>query len=168
MTSSSSTAGKLIKTRLCLISDTHSTSTFPADDPDHPYRRPLPSADILIHSGDLTSAGQIDEYQVTVQDLKDADAELKLVIAGNHDLSLDTAFYAEVGFNFHCRGSVVDVAAVREMWTGKEARDAGIVYLDEGVHRFTLKNGACFTVRCRLLPKPSAALSMPTSHPLGS
>lgn len=39
-----------------------------------------------------------------------------------------------------------DVEEIRELWTGQEARDAGIVYLEEGVRTFELGNGARLTV----------------------
>ena len=82
--------------------------------------------------------------------LKEAPAELKLVIPGNHDITLHEEFYVRgTGKNKHVRrGSrgMEDVQKIREMWTGDEARRAGIVYLEEGVRRFELGNGARFTV----------------------
>ena len=44
------------------------------------------------------------------------------------------------------RGSMKDYDDAVEMWTGKDAKMAGIVYLEEGVRTFELKNGAIFTV----------------------
>lgn len=41
-----------------------------------------------------------------------------------------------------------DVEEIRELWTGQEAREAGIVYLEEGVRTFELGSGARFTVSC--------------------
>ena len=39
-----------------------------------------------------------------------------------------------------------NVQKIREMWTGDEALDAGIVYLEEGTRSFQLSNGAKFTI----------------------
>ena len=68
------------------------------------------------------------------------------MIAGNHDITLHKDLYLETLKNKH-RNIPDDVDAIRELWTGKEARRAGIVYLEEGVKTFTLGNGARFTVR---------------------
>lgn len=67
------------------------------------------------------------------------------MIAGNHDITLHEEFYAGTGKSKHRRGGE-DVKAVREMWTGEEARAAGVVYLEEGVGKWTLRSGVAFTV----------------------
>lgn len=67
-------------------------------------------------------------------------AELKLVIAGNHDASLDQDF---------CKRETGSVDMFKEavaLWTSQEAKDAGVHYLEEGLHPFTLRFGAVFTV----------------------
>lgn len=61
----------------------------------------LPKGDVLIHAGDLTNQGSFSELSKTVQWLEKADFEAKIVIAGNHDVTLDKAFYAEYGSYFH-------------------------------------------------------------------
>lgn len=76
--------------------------------------------------------------------LADIDCELKLVIAGNHDISLDEEYYTRMG-QYMQRLKEPDAQLpklAREMWTGERAKSAGVTYLDEGVHTFTLKNGA--------------------------
>lgn len=81
--------------------------------------------------------------------LREASAELKLIIPGNHDITLHEDFYVRgTGKDKHVgRGrGLEDVQKIREMWTGEEARRAGIVYLEEGVRTFELKSGARFTV----------------------
>lgn len=78
--------------------------------------------------------------------LSEIDAELKLVIAGNHDLSLDGPFWYTKkcdpddpeGYAEHERGM--------EIMTGSLAMEAGVTYLEEGQHTFTLKSGAKFTI----------------------
>ena len=94
--------------------------------------------------------GYLSEYEAMLDMLKEASAELKLVIPGNHDITLHEDFYVGgTGKDKHVRrhgGAMEDVQDIRKMWTGEEARKAGIVYLDEGVRTFELGNGARFTV----------------------
>lgn len=141
---------KTVRTRLLIISDTHTASPLPPSDPTHAYRLPLPKADVLLHAGDITKVGYLTEFQAMFDMLKEAPAELKLVIPGNHDITLHEEFYVGgTGKNKHVRRDLwgmEDVQKVREMWTGEEARRAGIVYLEEGVRTFGLRSGARFTV----------------------
>ncbi|KAL8769900.1 MAG: hypothetical protein Q9194_005313, partial [Teloschistes cf. exilis] len=135
-----------VKTRFCIISDTHSTIPFPPNDRRHSYRNPLPAADVLLHAGDITNYGLIEEYEPMFEMLCKADAELKIVIAGNHDITLDEDYYETTGRSLmHAGGMEQDTGKIREMWTGKRAKEAGIVYLEEGISTFTLKNGARLT-----------------------
>ena len=138
---------KTVKTRFCIISDTHTAELRPLDDKSHAYREPLPSADVLLHAGDITMVGYIHEYESMVDMFSKAHAELKIVIAGNHDVTLDEPYYEKIGKRKFHRNIGEDLEVVREMWTGEHAKQAGIVYLDEGVRTFTLSNGARFTVR---------------------
>ncbi|KAL8739559.1 MAG: hypothetical protein Q9190_007652 [Brigantiaea leucoxantha] len=135
-----------VKTRFCLISDTHTQDLFPADDTKHAYREPLPSVDVLLHAGDITKMGYIVEYERMLRLLKKADAELKIVIAGNHDITLDRTYYNTIGKRMMHRNIAEDTDLIRDMWTGSEARAAGIVYLEEGIRTFELSNGARFTI----------------------
>ena len=144
MTSESTNA---VKTRFCIISDTHTAELWPSDDQTHAYRRPLPSADVLLHAGDITTYGYISEYESMVGMLSEADAELKIVIAGNHDVTLDEPYYEKIGKRKFHRNIGEDLDVVKELWTGEKAKKAGIVYLEEGVKTFTLRNGVRFTVR---------------------
>lgn len=91
--------------------------------------------------------GHIDEYKQTLDMLEEIDADLKLVIAGNHDISLDEAYYKRMGA--HMQGKRYDAdmpRQARELWTGARAKKAGVTYLDEGTHTFTLPNGARLSV----------------------
>ncbi|KAJ5106445.1 hypothetical protein N7456_003120 [Penicillium angulare] len=166
-----------VKTRICMISDTHTNTPVPASFTTNPFRNPLPEADVLIHAGDLTVKGFSAEYEKTISMLKAAKAELKIVIAGNHDLTLDEEYYSSYGYRRHRipirldttqsaleneeqslmrtirNGEVPPIEAlnsytrhVKELWTSQSARDAGIRYLEEGVHSFILSNGAKLTV----------------------
>lgn len=138
-----------VKTRLFIISDTHSTRMSRGISSTYSFRPPFPKADILIHSGDLTNVGTIEENRVALSLLASIPAELKLVIAGNHDLTLDKDYWKE-GTASMVRSArnydPNDADAVEEIWTGDEAKKAGVTYLGEGLHKFKLSNGAEFTV----------------------
>ncbi|KAF2830169.1 Metallo-dependent phosphatase [Ophiobolus disseminans] len=134
-----------IATRFLIISDTHSASPeHNAGDDDIAFRPPLPKADVLLHCGDLTMIGHLHEYEKTVSMLESIEADLKLVIAGNHDISLDETFYQRRGPFMHNRNGYDEdmPAKAREMWLGERAKLAGVTYLEEGTYAFTLKNGA--------------------------
>ncbi|KAF5018630.1 hypothetical protein F66182_9380 [Fusarium sp. NRRL 66182] len=77
------------RTRIVCISDTHNCQVK------------LPKGNVLIHAGDLTNQGSHAELAKTVAWLEKQDFEAKVVIAGNHDITLDPAFYAEHGLYFH-------------------------------------------------------------------
>ncbi|KAI1814961.1 Metallo-dependent phosphatase-like protein [Poronia punctata] len=68
------------RTRFVCIADTHNCTVK------------LPKGDVLIHCGDLTNQGGYKELSKQVKWLEEADFELKIVIAGNHDLTLDSEF----------------------------------------------------------------------------
>lgn len=99
------------KTRFVCISDTHNAT--PADG-----NFKLPKGDVLIHAGDLTKQGTYVELRKTLDWIEAADFKVKLIIAGeiislimisvadknppgNHDVTLDIAFYEEFGSHFH-------------------------------------------------------------------
>ncbi|KAF2757856.1 Metallo-dependent phosphatase [Pseudovirgaria hyperparasitica] len=89
MTSYPSTRPVYRKTRFVCISDTHNQTPK------------LPAGDVLIHAGDLTNQGSLSELQKTVAWLEKANFEAKIVVAGNHDITLDSPFYQEHGAYFH-------------------------------------------------------------------
>ncbi|WEW56585.1 hypothetical protein PRK78_002032 [Emydomyces testavorans] len=131
-----------IRTRFQIISDTHGAEFTPET-------TPLTRADVVIHCGDLTEESKLEEFQATIRLLKSLDADLKLVLAGNHDFTLDVPVFrtkiTEAGLQ-----SDMDTV-VRTYGDYGEARQlfedaAGITFLDEGIHRFNLSNGASLTV----------------------
>ncbi|KAI9851542.1 MAG: hypothetical protein M1838_003374 [Thelocarpon superellum] len=63
--------------RVVCISDTHC------------WTPSIPTGDLLIHAGDLTDAGTVQELQAQVDWLKSLPHPHKIVIAGNHDSFLD-------------------------------------------------------------------------------
>lgn len=68
---------------LVCISDTHNTKPSP-----------LPPGDILLHAGDLSQFGTFAEIQAQLSWLAAHPHPHKVIIAGNHDLLLDSAFVA--------------------------------------------------------------------------
>ncbi|EEA27546.1 hypothetical protein TMatcc_004151 [Talaromyces marneffei ATCC 18224] len=82
------------RTRIVCVSDTHGYS--PAESGFS-----LPSGDVLIHAGDLSNRGTKSELERTFKWIEEADYEVKIVVAGNHDVSLDPEFYAKHGSHFH-------------------------------------------------------------------
>ena len=78
--------------RIVCISDTHGKETnMPA----------IPLGDVLIHAGDFTSVGsfpEIEGFKKFVQSLKHPQ---KIVIAGNHEITLEPEFYLKNGRRFH-------------------------------------------------------------------
>ncbi|KAK3674622.1 hypothetical protein LTR78_005344 [Recurvomyces mirabilis] len=71
----------LQKLRIVCVSDTHNHA------PGQGYT--LPAGDVLIHAGDLTNQGSLAELENAFEWLAKADFAYKIVVAGNHDLSLD-------------------------------------------------------------------------------
>lgn len=130
-----------IPTRFLLLSDTHNLS-FTNPSPTQPLLPPTPAIDVL-HAGDMTQVGGIPSYKGFLALLAAIPAELKLVIAGNHDLDLDEDYV---------RAHLEDVDTMEEhdaavaVVKGEIAREAGVTYLTEGAHTFSLSNGAKSTV----------------------
>jgi Icc-related predicted phosphoesterase len=138
-------ASNTVKTRILVLSDTH--NALPEEDDDTlPYRWPLPQADVLIHAGDLTGRGTIKEHEFALELLEKVNAELKIVIPGNHDMTLHRQ-YCHGDPNIWCpEYSDEELTQIEQMYTNEEAQAKGIVYMVEGTRSFTLKNGAKFTV----------------------
>ena len=132
-----------VKTRIIILSDTHNRKPFDSSHTERPYRSPLPDADVLIHAGDLTGSGRQYEHQAQVEMLSEHSAEVKVVIPGNHDITLDQPYYASHPWKHRIPE---DPVAIKQMYTGPEARKAGIFFMEEGVQSFELRNGAKFTV----------------------
>lgn len=132
-----------VKTRVLILSDTHNKKPFSASDTQHAYRSPLPEADLLLHAGDLTVCGRPNEHRAQMEMLTAHPAELKIVVPGNHDITLDKPYYHEHEWK---HGVPEDLALIEEIYTGPAAQQAGVVLIKEGVQSFTLQNGARFTV----------------------
>lgn len=67
-------------------------------------------------------------------------AELKLIIAGNHGISLDKGFYLSQG------GTESDDLEALDSTKDTLAKENQVTYLNEGTHTFTLNSGASFQI----------------------
>ncbi|KAK5116574.1 hypothetical protein LTR85_009199 [Meristemomyces frigidus] len=133
-----------VNTQLLIISDTHG---------DELDLDALSAVDVAIHCGDLTEKSKMDEYRASLQLLKRIRAPLKLVIAGNHDFTLDTPMFEKKLADIEppldhqlVKKEYGDFGEARTLFKTDKARASGIVFLDEGTHHFTLANGALLTV----------------------
>ncbi|KAI4653701.1 hypothetical protein J4E93_001468 [Alternaria ventricosa] len=119
--------------RFLILSDTHG-----AELPEN-----LPPCDVLLHCGDLTEDGTPESISAALQTLGKVEAKLKLVIAGNHDISLDKPYWLSQG------GTETDAERAEAFVssdTGSEASRNGITFLKEGTHTFKLACGATFKI----------------------
>lgn len=136
-----------VRTRILVLSDTHNALPRRRGS-DGVFRWPLPKADVLLHAGDLTMNGKLEQNKAALELIKGINAELKIVIPGNHDLTLDRGYYHKHGQLHGPRPVYEDgtLDEIEELYTGESAKQAGIVYMVEGTRTFCLKNGVKFTV----------------------
>jgi predicted phosphodiesterase len=131
-----------VATRIFIISGTHGEMC-----PLYKNQR----AHVAIHCGDLTEEPKIAEFRSAIQLLRSLDAPLKLVIAGNHDFTLDTPAFQEkitavvqpLEPELVQRG-YGDYGEARRLL--QEANDSSIIFLVEGQPEFVLENGALIKV----------------------
>jgi Calcineurin-like phosphoesterase len=130
------------KLRIVCISDTHNTT--PA----------LPAGDILIHAGDLTIRGTISELdrQLTWLATRGERFAARILVAGNHDLALDAAFYAAHGARAHSGLKGKEVEDVVERARRMMVREDGMfTYLEHEVRDVELVE---LGVKMRVLGSP--------------
>ena len=109
------------KTRIVCISDTHSR-----------YQFTLPAGDILVHGGDFSMTGQQHEVEKFIEYLKSLKQfRLKIVIAGNHDMTLEPVYYENNWRRFHPRGKENYEHIGRLIRDPSLATDFGIIYLED-------------------------------------
>ena len=129
--------------RLLVISDTHSIWLYTPS-------CLAPPCDILIHCGDLIQVGGLAAYKKTMQDIQTINAELKFIIAGNHDLDLDEEWLrknAEEGEEEEEEEEEEDTKdSSRCVEFMKSHEKDGVYYLAEGRHEFKLKDGREFMI----------------------
>ncbi|KAF3005325.1 hypothetical protein E8E14_001940 [Neopestalotiopsis sp. 37M] len=131
-----------IKTKILILSDTHGEDLV----------LPPQHVDVAIHCGDLTEESKLAEFRTTLNLLRRLDAPLKVVIAGNHDFTLDTPSFEKILSEAADQAS--DPGLVKQVYGDfgearkmiDDAKDAGIVFLDEGNHQLKLENGALLQV----------------------
>ena len=133
-----------IRTRIVIVSDTH------GDDLIH---KPAGTYDVAIHCGDLTEESKLDEFRVSLDLMLAVKAPLKLVIAGNHDFSMDTPVLAnKLADNMTAEDTDLvkrtygDFGEARAMFVTDATRAAGLIFLDEGNYNFKLANSASLSV----------------------
>ncbi|KAL7969016.1 Metallo-dependent phosphatase-like protein [Trichoderma sp. SZMC 28014] len=134
-----------ISTRLLIISDTHGMK--------FPVGVNVVAVDVAIHCGDLTQHSKLDEFRAGISQMDMIDAPLKLMIAGNHDFALDIPTFRKK-ISEASRLEILDDALVKKEYGDygaareiiNEAKDKGIIFLDEGSHQFSLRNGALLKV----------------------
>ncbi|KAF8068579.1 Metallo-dependent phosphatase-like protein [Lyophyllum atratum] len=114
-------------TRFVCISDTHTRSFN------------VPDGDVLLHSGDLTNRGTLAEFEKTMEWLYSLPHKVKIIIAGNHDLTLHSDWYERAHMKWHRDIGKQDVASILELLVGPRAQAAGLVYLQDSSHTFQTK-----------------------------
>ncbi|OQO08306.1 hypothetical protein B0A48_06176 [Cryoendolithus antarcticus] len=149
-----------VHTRIMIISDTHCAS-FTNDNlgaiGTTAFALPLPpSIDLLIHCGDLTNEGDTRGYHEALDMLAHIPAPIKLVIPGNHDLSLDREWViSHLPSDLQNRQPEMSVAQAnaryldaQRLWTSRNERAQcdGITFLEEGMQTVTLRNGALLNI----------------------
>lgn len=99
-------------TRFVCFSDTHGLHG------DIPQEH-MPAADILLHAGDFTNTGELEQIQSFSAWLQAYPAAHKIVIAGNHDITFDAEYYVQRGgARFH--NPPFDHEKARRLLTGCE------------------------------------------------
>jgi hypothetical protein len=92
--------------------------------------------------------GLASEYRKTLDMLASIDAPVKLIIAGNHDRTLDKTWSKNHEKFFWGKRWEDVYEEAREMWFGTEGRAVkeGVRMLEEGVHEIEVGNGAVLKV----------------------
>ncbi|KAL4883449.1 Metallo-dependent phosphatase-like protein [Aspergillus karnatakaensis] len=133
-----STRVPTIKTRFLILSDTHGHDLH-----DYSAYR----ADVAIHCGDLTTESKRREFVSAINLSKTLDTPLKLVIAGNHDFILDIPMFQKKVTEVITpldpalvQKEYGDYGEIRKLF--EDARESGIILLEEGTYDFKLQNDA--------------------------
>lgn len=126
--------------RFLILSDTHDTDDD-EEDQASAFQTPTISSpvDVVVHCGDLTPHGTPASLSEAISKLAAIPAQLRLIIAGNHEITLDEPYYLSLG------GTTTTHAAATKA-IKQDAAAQGVTHLAEGTHTFTLANGATFTV----------------------
>ncbi|KAH7065558.1 Metallo-dependent phosphatase-like protein [Macrophomina phaseolina] len=127
--------------RFLIISDTHENEEDDKTERTSAFQPPthLTDIDVVLHCGDLTENGTLAELTKAIDKLAAIRAQLRLFIAGNHEIALDERYYRSQGGDAETHAAALK--AVRE-----DALAKGVTYLEEGTHAFALEDGAAFTL----------------------
>lgn len=120
------------KLRFLITSDTHDV------EPGAATLQNLPSVDFTLHCGDLTNNGDPSQLEAALELLSNLPGKHKLVIAGNHDACLDRKWYIDQDGDEQDCDKAIEIV--------NRYRAKGVILLDEGVHKFTLRDGISFKV----------------------
>lgn len=92
--------------------------------------------------------GLTSEYNKTLDMLASIDAPVKLIIAGNHDRTLDKTWMENHEKLLWGKKWEEAYDEAREMWFGKEGRAVkeGVRMLEEGIHEVEVGNGGVLKV----------------------
>lgn len=112
------------------MSDTHSRTRYT-----------VPDGDILIHAGDLSSWGRIEQLEPTAFWLTSLPHAKKIIVAGNHDFCLDRNCVYE-----NDTAALEDYQRARSLFLGSSANDAGIVYLENETAHITMPQGKIWKI----------------------
>ena len=85
----------------------------------------LPAGDVLIHAGDFSKVGAENDVKRFAEWMASLPFAHKIVIAGNHDLTFDTDFYARNWGRWHRRQ--VDSVATKALLTSAPT----VTYLED-------------------------------------
>ena len=83
--------------RFVCISDTHDSVEKGTQ------QLQVPDGDVLIHAGDFTTTGLMEQVQQFDDYLSTLPHPVKIVVAGNHDITFHSSFYKEHYRRFHHR-----------------------------------------------------------------
>eukprot|EP01065_Artemidia_motanka_P010802 TRINITY_DN15788_c0_g1_i1.p1 TRINITY_DN15788_c0_g1~~TRINITY_DN15788_c0_g1_i1.p1 ORF type:complete len:301 (+),score=70.93 TRINITY_DN15788_c0_g1_i1:67-969(+) len=92
--------------RVVIISDTHT------------HEPPVPNGDVLIHAGDFSDTGEAADVEKFVAWMKRLPHRHKILVAGNHDLTMDEASYPKLWKVFR-HPEQYDTKALRRMVSGE-------------------------------------------------
>merc|ERR1719160_2108672 len=90
----------------------------------------IPDGDILVHSGDMTMRGEPSQIKATVEWMAALPHKVKVLIAGNHDVTLDKEYFEN---KYISRGRQWPEGADSDT-LAQYIRDQGIVYLNDQEH----------------------------------
>ncbi|KAG7095942.1 hypothetical protein E1B28_006626 [Marasmius oreades] len=119
-------------TRFVCIADTHSHEFY------------VPPGDVLLHGGDLTNTGTVHNFEKTMEWLYGMPHNVKVIIGGNHDLTLHRKWYDDNWDRWHYRIGKQDIKTIMELIKGPKAKEAGIIYLEDEKTTFQAKEGGRF------------------------